>query len=67
MNFNRVRKKLSENFSIQNNLIECVQQYKYLGIYFCNSGSFAFAQNSYEKKILKSMLKITERNYVQLS
>lgn len=45
-----LEKKLSENFSIQNNLIECVQQYKYLGIYFCNSGSFAFAQNSYEKK-----------------
>jgi hypothetical protein len=38
-------KHLSHKFVFQNNDLECVSRYKYLGIWFNNSGSFNFAQN----------------------
>ena len=58
MVFNKPGKKLSGNFSIHNKCIECVQQYKYLGVYFCNSGSFTMAQNELYKKALKACSKL---------
>jgi hypothetical protein len=55
--FNKAGKKFSENFSFQNKSIDCVQQYKYLGVYFSNSGSFIFAQNELYKKALTACFK----------
>jgi hypothetical protein len=52
--FHKADKKFSENFSFQNKSIDCVQQYKYLGVYFSNSGSFTFAQSELYKKALKA-------------
>lgn len=38
--FNKAGRKNSEQFTIQNNLLECVSCYRYLGVYFTASGSF---------------------------
>jgi hypothetical protein len=35
---------LSHKFVLQNNDLECVSRYKYLGIWFNNSGSFNFEE-----------------------
>ena len=52
--FNKAGRFISQNFKFNNISINCVQQYKYLGIYFTASGSFAYAQN---KKALKAYFK----------
>jgi hypothetical protein len=44
-------KRLSHKFVFQNNNLECVSRYKYLGIWFNNSGSFNFAQNELYQKV----------------
>ena len=41
------------SISLQNNNLECVSRYKYLGIWFNNSGSFNFAQNELVRKPFK--------------
>jgi hypothetical protein len=38
--------------------LECVSRYKYLGIWFNNSGSFNFAQNELYQKALKVLFKL---------
>jgi Cu/Ag efflux protein CusF len=40
--FSKAGKHLSHKFVFQNNNLECVSRYKYLGIWFNNSGSFNF-------------------------
>ena len=47
-------RKILENFKFQNYDIECVSDYKYLGIHFTASGSFHFAQTELCKKTLKA-------------
>ena len=47
--------------------LECVNRYKYLGIHFCASGSFYFAQEELYKKAIKVTLNsqnpiVTESN-----
>jgi hypothetical protein len=49
---------LSHKFVLQNNDLECVSRYKYLGIWFNNSGSFNFAQNELYRKALKALFKL---------
>ena len=46
------------SISLQNNNLECVSRYKYLGIWFNNSGSFNFAQNELYQKALKALFKL---------
>ena len=55
--FNKAGRFISQNFKFNNISINCVQQYKYLGIYFTASGSFAYAQNELYKKALKAYFK----------
>ena len=50
--------KFLENFKFQNYDIECVSNYKYLGIHFTASGSFHFAQTELYKKPLKAYFKL---------
>ena len=54
--FNKAGKHLSHKFVFQNNNLECVSRYKYLGIWFNNSGSFNFAQNKLYQKALNTVL-----------
>ena len=56
--FNTAGKHLSHKFVLQNNDLECVSRYKYLGIWFNNSGSFNFAQNELYQKALKALFKL---------
>jgi hypothetical protein len=49
---------LSHKFVLQNNDLECVSRYKYLGIWFNNSGSFNFAQNELDQKALEALFKL---------
>jgi hypothetical protein len=56
--FNKAGKHLSHKFVLQNNDLECVSHYKYLGIWFNNSGSFNIAQNELYQKVLKALFKL---------
>jgi hypothetical protein len=56
--FNKAGRHLSHKFVFQNNNLECVSRYKYLGIWFNNSGSFNFAQNELYQKALKALFKL---------
>jgi hypothetical protein len=38
----------------ENKILDCVVNYKYLGLYFSASGSFFFAQNELHKNALKA-------------
>ena len=40
--------------------LECVNRYKYLGIHFCASGSFYFAQEELYKKAIKVYFKFSK-------
>jgi hypothetical protein len=56
--FNNAGRKILENFKFQNYDIECVSNYKYLGIHFTASGSFHFAQAELCKRALKAYYKL---------
>ena len=45
---------------------ECVQEYKYLGVTFCSSGSFSFAQKVFYQKALKSFFKL-RKNFISMN
>jgi hypothetical protein len=42
----------------ENKILDCVVNYKYLGLYFSTSCSFSFAQNELHKKALKTYYKL---------
>jgi hypothetical protein len=42
----------------ENKILDCVVNYKYLGLYFSASGSFFFAQNELHKNALKAYYKL---------
>ena len=42
----------------ENKILDCVVNYKYLGLYFSTSGSFSFAQNELYKIALKAYYKL---------
>ena len=56
--FNRNGRLLNENFSIGNNLIECVKQYKYLGIVIQNTGNFNEARKQLFQKGIKASFQL---------
>lgn len=58
--FNKAGRLISHNFMFNDNSLECVNKYKYLGIYFCASGSFSYAQNELYKKALKAYFKLSK-------
>ena len=45
-------------FTYKNQILECVQTYKYLGIEFCSSGTFKHAQKALVSKASKALFKI---------
>lgn len=58
--FNKAGRLISHNFMFNDNSLECVNKYKYLGIYFCASGSFSYAQSELCKKALKAYCKLSK-------
>jgi hypothetical protein len=44
MIFNKAGKFHNIDFNLNGVRLECVSRYKYLGVYFCLSGSFTYAQ-----------------------
>jgi hypothetical protein len=55
---NRAGRHFKQKFLFNGNEIECVSQYKYLGIQFCASGSFSPAQKELYSKALKGYYKL---------
>jgi exonuclease III len=49
-----------EHFKIDNTRVECVSEYKYLGVIFSNNGSFEPAQRNLYGKGLKSYFKMSK-------
>lgn len=45
--FNKAGRIIRHKFLFKNNEIECVSNYKYLGIHFSASGSFSFVKQEY--------------------
>ena len=58
MIFNKAGKLIPHQFIYDGKPLECVKSYKYLGIHFCASGSFALAQSELYKKALKALFKL---------
>ena len=55
--FNKPGKHLKDNFTFNNNTIECVNDYKYLGMKFTSSGIFKQGKEDMYKKSLKAVFK----------
>jgi hypothetical protein len=58
--FNKAGKHIKHTFNLIDTQLECVNRYKYLGIHFCASGSFYFAQEDLYKKALKVYFKFSK-------
>ena len=56
--FNKAGRKIQSKFTFQNNNIECVSSYKYLGTYFSASGSFSIGRTELYNKALKAFYKL---------
>lgn len=56
--FNKAGRHIKQNLLFNGNKIECVSEYKYLGIIFCASGSFSVAQRELYNKGLKAYYKL---------
>ena len=56
--FNKAGRHLKYNFKYNGKIVECVTKCKYLGITFCSSGSFSYAQNELYQKGLKAYFKL---------
>jgi hypothetical protein len=58
--FNKAGRHYRLNFKFNNAPLESVNEYKYLGIHFCASGSFSYAQEQLYKKGVKAYFKLTK-------
>ena len=56
--FNKAGRLIKSTFKFQNEVIECVKSYWYLGLYFSASGSFSYAKSEFYKKGLKAYFKL---------
>lgn len=54
MIFNKVGRNITQKLMFQNNMIDCVSSYKYLGVHLTVSGSFHAARSELHKKALKT-------------
>jgi len=58
--FNTGKIKSQESFSVGSNIIDCVSEYKYLGILFSSNGSFDRAQENLYHRGLKAYFKMSK-------
>lgn len=56
--FNKAGRKISEKFTLQNNILECISNNRYLGVYFTASGSFHQMRTELCNKALKANYKL---------
>ena len=56
--FNKAGRHIQEIFMYENKILDCVVNYKYLGLHFSASGSFCFAQTELHKKALTAYYKL---------
>ena len=66
MVFNKAGRHINIDFKYKEHKLDCVQHYKYLGMYFSASGSFSFAQNELYKKGLKAYFKL-QKDFLTLN
>lgn len=58
MVFSKSGKLYNNDFFFKGNKLECVREYKYLGVTFCISGTFSVASKELYKKALKGIFKL---------
>ena len=58
--FNKNGTLIKNEFKFENETLECVKHYRYLGVYFSCSGIFTFAQEDIYKKASKASFKLTK-------
>ena len=56
--FNKTGKLYTTSFTYKGRKLECVKEYKYLGVTFCASGIFSSASSELYKKALKGVFKL---------
>lgn len=56
--FNKAGRHITQHFLFNDINIGCVSQYRYLGVTFCDSGIFSFAQKELYNKALKAYHKL---------
>lgn len=61
--FNKAGRLSKSKFNFADVELECVSEYKYLGVSFCSSGSFSFAQKQLYQKALKSFFQTQKGLY----
>ena len=66
MVFNKAGKLITHQFMYDDKPLESVKSYKYLGIHFSVSGSFALVQSELYNKALKALYKL-KRNFLCLN
>ena len=60
MVFNNAGRLSNVQFKLNNTVLECVNRYKYLGLTFCSSGSFMYAQEELYNKASKAYFKLSK-------
>jgi hypothetical protein len=60
MVFNNAGRLSNGQFKLNNTVLECVHRYKYLGLTFCSSGSFMYAQEELYNKASKAYFKLSK-------
>lgn len=60
MAFNNAGRLSNVQFKLNNTVLECVHRYKYLGLTFCSSGSFMYAQEELYNKASKAYFKLSK-------
>ena len=58
MIFDKAGRVIKSNFVFQNEIIECVSSYRYLGLHVSASGTFSYAKSELYKKGLKAYFKL---------
>ena len=64
--FNKAGRLSKSKFNFADVELECVSEYKYLGVSFCSSGSFSFAQKQLYQKALKSFFKL-KKDFISMN
>ena len=58
--FNKAGKLIKDNLYFNDECLDCVQHYRYLGVYFSASGIFSYGQNDIFNKARKATFKVTK-------
>ena len=65
MVFNNAGRLSNVQFKLNNTVLECVHRYKYLGLTFCSSGSFMYAQEELYNTASKAYFKLKRPPFIK--